>query len=171
MVLPVGRIDAGIRNRVAAVNHHAVANIDANVRRADGIIGFFKEDQVTRLCICRRNVAALAAQSVCCRIQLCRVVKKRTLLCTGTQRTRRRKKNRDNVTGIYAEPELGQIYEFETRYGEILKRATDEYILPSKYYRDGLNKVLTVQTEPQAIRTIKTFSSVWLTASSPSNLV
>lgn len=67
MVLPVGRIDAGIRNRVAAVNHHAVANIDANVRRADGIIGFFKEDQVTRLCICRRNVAALAAQSVCCR--------------------------------------------------------------------------------------------------------
>ena len=100
-----------------------------------------------------------------------RILNKRTLLCTGTQRTRRRKKNRDNVTGIYAEPELGQIYEFETRYGEILKRATDEYILPSKYYRDGLNKVLTVQTEPQAIRTIKTFSSVWLTASSPSNLV
>ena len=105
------------------------------------------------------------------RIQLCRVVNKRTLLCTGTQRTRRHKKNRGNVTGIHAEPELGQIYEFETRYDEILKRATDEYVLPSKYYRDGLNKVLTVQTEPQAIRTIKTFSSVWLTASSPSNLV
>ena len=77
----------------------------------------------------------------------------------------------DNVTGIHAEPDLGQIYEFETRYGEILKRATDEYVLSSKYYRDGFNKVLTVQTEPQAIRTIKTFSSVWLTARSPSNFV
>ena len=77
----------------------------------------------------------------------------------------------DNVTGIRAEPDLGQIYEFETRYGEILKRATDEYVLSSKYYRDGFNKVLTVQTEPQAIRTIKTFSSVWLTARSPSNFV
>ena len=63
--MPVGRIDAGIRNRITAVDHHSVADIDANVRRADGIIGFFKEDQVTRLCICRRNVAALATQSVC----------------------------------------------------------------------------------------------------------
>ena len=49
------------------MDHHAVADIDANVRRTNGVVSFFKEDQVTRLCICRRNIAALASQSIRCR--------------------------------------------------------------------------------------------------------
>lgn len=46
-----------------------------------------------------------------------------------------------NETAIQTEPDLSQISEFETRYDEILKKATDEYeyVLPSKYYREGYN--------------------------------
>lgn len=46
-----------------------------------------------------------------------------------------------NETALHAEPDLSQISEFETRYDEILKKATDEYeyVLPSKYYREGYN--------------------------------
>ena len=43
VVLPVGRIDAGIRNRITAVDHHAVADIDANVRRTNGVVSFSKK--------------------------------------------------------------------------------------------------------------------------------
>lgn len=39
----------------------------------------------------------------------------------------------------FAEPDPVQISAFEARYDEILKKATDEYVLPSKYYRDGYN--------------------------------
>ena len=46
-----------------------------------------------------------------------------------------------NETAIHDEPDLSQISAFEARYDEILKQATDEYeyVLPSKYYRDGYN--------------------------------
>ena len=64
MALPVGRIDAGIGNGVAAVDHHAIADVDSNVRRANGVIGFLKENQVTRLCIRRRDIAAFSSQTV-----------------------------------------------------------------------------------------------------------
>ena len=66
MALPVGRIDAGVGNGVAAVDHHTIADIDANVRRANGVIGFLEEDQVAGLRIRRRNIAALSAQAVGC---------------------------------------------------------------------------------------------------------
>ena len=66
MALPVGRIDAGIGNGVAAVDHHAIADVDSNVRRANGVIGFLKENQVTRLCIRRRDIAAFSSQTVGC---------------------------------------------------------------------------------------------------------
>lgn len=48
------------------MDHHAIADVDSNVRRANGVIGFLKEDQVTRLCIRRRNITALSAQTVGC---------------------------------------------------------------------------------------------------------
>ena len=46
-----------------------------------------------------------------------------------------------NETALHAEPDPVQISAFEARYDEILKKATDEYeyVLPSKYYRDGYN--------------------------------
>lgn len=64
--MPVGRIDTGIGNGVAAVDHHAIADVDSNVRRANGVIGFLKEDQVAGLRIRRRNITALPAQAVGC---------------------------------------------------------------------------------------------------------
>ena len=48
------------------MDHHAIADIDANVRRVNGVIGFLKEDQVTRLCIRRRDIAAFPSQTVGC---------------------------------------------------------------------------------------------------------
>ena len=46
-----------------------------------------------------------------------------------------------NETALHAEPDSVQISAFEARYDEILKKATDEYeyVLPSKYYREGYN--------------------------------
>ena len=48
------------------MDHHTIADIDANVRRASGVIGFLEEDQVAGLCIRRGNITALPAQAVGC---------------------------------------------------------------------------------------------------------
>lgn len=63
MLLPVVRIDARVLDGVAAVDHHIVAHIDADVRRAGGVIGFLKEDQVARLGVGRRDIGTDIAQS------------------------------------------------------------------------------------------------------------
>lgn len=57
-----------------------------------------------------------------------------------------------NETAIHAEPDFSQISAFEARYDEILKMATDEYdyVLPSKYYRDGYNLYRRMEKFKQA---------------------
>lgn len=46
MLLPVGRVDGCVGNRVAAVNHHAVADINANVTCTRGVISILEENQI-----------------------------------------------------------------------------------------------------------------------------
>ena len=48
MGLPVGSFRAGVLDRVAAVDHHAVADVDAHVACARGVVGSLKKDQVAR---------------------------------------------------------------------------------------------------------------------------
>ena len=40
---------------VAAVQHHVVADINAHMGRAGGVIGLLKEDQVARTCVPGRH--------------------------------------------------------------------------------------------------------------------
>ena len=44
------------------MQHHIVAHIDANMGRAAGVIGLFKEDQIAGLCVCRRDIGAHASE-------------------------------------------------------------------------------------------------------------
>ena len=63
MLLPVGRVDGCVGNRVAAVNHHAVADINANVTCTRGVIGFLEENQVAGPCITRPDDFAVVSES------------------------------------------------------------------------------------------------------------
>ena len=51
MLLPVGRIDGCVLNGVAAVDHDAITNVDADVRHAGGVIRPNEKDEITGLCI------------------------------------------------------------------------------------------------------------------------
>ena len=58
VALPVIGRNAGVLNGVAAMQHGIVADINADVRRAGGVVRFLKEDQIAGLCICRGNIRA-----------------------------------------------------------------------------------------------------------------
>ena len=47
------------------MQHHIVAHIDANMGRAAGVIGLFKEDQIAGLCVCRGDIGAHSPKSLC----------------------------------------------------------------------------------------------------------
>ena len=49
MVLPVGCIDGRVLDRLAAVDHHAVTDIDGHMGGSRGVIGALEEDQVSGL--------------------------------------------------------------------------------------------------------------------------
>lgn len=51
MLLPIGRIDGCVLNGIAAVNHDAITNVDADVRHAGGVIRPDEKDEITGLCI------------------------------------------------------------------------------------------------------------------------
>ena len=58
MIPPVIGIDGRILNRVAAVNHHAITNIDSYVTGTGCLIGSLEKDQVTWLRLIPRNSGA-----------------------------------------------------------------------------------------------------------------
>lgn len=62
MLLEVAGVDAGILDGVAAVQHHAVADIDAHMTGTAGFIGLFKEDEVSGACFRRGHIDAHFAQ-------------------------------------------------------------------------------------------------------------
>ncbi len=64
MALPVTCIDICVRDRVPAVDHHSIADINADMRSACGLIGPFKEDQIAGSGIGRRNTSADIQQSL-----------------------------------------------------------------------------------------------------------
>ena len=51
MLLPVGRVDGCVLNGIAAVNHDAITNVDADMGHAGGVIRSDEKDEVTGLCI------------------------------------------------------------------------------------------------------------------------
>ena len=65
MSLPVGGIDTRVLDRVAAVDHHAVANIDGHMGGSCGVIRALEEDQVSGLGFASRDNSADVLQSVC----------------------------------------------------------------------------------------------------------
>ena len=64
MLLPVGRVNVCVLDGVAGTDHHAVAQIDANVTFSGGIIRSFKENKISGLCFCFADVLALVPQTV-----------------------------------------------------------------------------------------------------------
>lgn len=62
MLLPVGRVDGCVGNRVAAVNHHAVADINANVACTRGVISILEENQIAGPCITRPDDFAVVSE-------------------------------------------------------------------------------------------------------------
>ena len=51
MLLPIGRVDRCVLNGIAAVDHDAITNVDADVRHAGGVIRPDEKDKITGLCI------------------------------------------------------------------------------------------------------------------------
>ena len=51
MGLPIGRVDGCVLNGIAAVDHDAITNVDADVGHTGGVIRPDKEDEITGLCI------------------------------------------------------------------------------------------------------------------------
>ena len=58
MLLPIACVNACVLDGVSAVDHHSVADVDANMRSTGRIIGSLEEDQITGLGICRRYRSA-----------------------------------------------------------------------------------------------------------------
>ena len=58
MGLPVACVDICILDGVAAVQHGMISYINADVRRAGGVVRFLKEDQIAGFCVCRRYIRA-----------------------------------------------------------------------------------------------------------------
>ena len=58
VALPVIGRNAGVLNGVAAVQHGMISYINADVRRAGGVVRFLKEDQIAGFCVCRRYIRA-----------------------------------------------------------------------------------------------------------------
>ena len=65
MLLEIACVHARVLDGIAAVNHHAVANIDAHMARASGIVSLLEEDQIARLGFCGRNASAHGTQVFC----------------------------------------------------------------------------------------------------------
>lgn len=65
--LPVGGIDTRVLDRVAAVDHHAVSDIDGHMGSTGGVIGPLEEDQVSGLGFASRDDSADVLQAVRCK--------------------------------------------------------------------------------------------------------
>lgn len=65
MLLPVTCVDACILDRIAAVDHHPIAHIDAYMGSAGCIVGALEEYQITGSGICRRYCCTDMAKAVC----------------------------------------------------------------------------------------------------------
>lgn len=65
MLLPIACINACILDRIAAVDHHPIAHIDAHMGSAGCIVGALEEYQITGLGICGRYCCTDMAKAVC----------------------------------------------------------------------------------------------------------
>ena len=65
MALPIGRIDTGVFDWIAAVYHHAISAIYPHMaHRTARIVSTRKKDNIPRLCVCRRNRSTLVINSL-----------------------------------------------------------------------------------------------------------
>ena len=51
MLPPVGRVDTGVADGVAAMDHHPVPHINHHMAGPAGAVGALEEDQVSRPCV------------------------------------------------------------------------------------------------------------------------
>ena len=65
MLLPITRIEVGVRNRVATVQHHGIAHIDADMGNAGGVVGADKKHKVAGLNLLRGNRGTDIAKALC----------------------------------------------------------------------------------------------------------
>ena len=65
MGLPIACVDAGIGDGIFAVDHHTIADINAHMGCAVGVIGTLEEDNISRFCGAGRDDGELSAQCLC----------------------------------------------------------------------------------------------------------
>ena len=64
MLLPVGRVNVCVLDRVSGTDHHAIAQIDPGMAHAGGVVGAFEKDQISGLCFGFGNMLAFVPQAV-----------------------------------------------------------------------------------------------------------
>ena len=65
VLLPVGRVDRCIGNRVSAVDHHAVADINTDMAGPRCVVGSLEENQVAGLCLTWPDNGTVIHQTAC----------------------------------------------------------------------------------------------------------
>ena len=65
MLLPIGRVDGCVLNGVAAVDHDAITNVDADVRHTGGVIRSDEKDEITGLGIRLRDRRTDVVKPLC----------------------------------------------------------------------------------------------------------
>ena len=48
---PIAGVNARVLDRIAAVDHHVISNVNTDVRGATGIVSPLEKDQVARFCL------------------------------------------------------------------------------------------------------------------------
>ena len=65
MLLPVGRIDVGILDRISTMDHHSISNIDSYMTGSWCVISFLKEDQISRFRLIWRYISTDSTKPFC----------------------------------------------------------------------------------------------------------
>lgn len=65
MLLPITRIEVGVGNGVATVQHHGIAHINADVGNAGGVVGADEKYKVAGLGLLRGNRGTDIAKALC----------------------------------------------------------------------------------------------------------
>lgn len=65
MGTPICGLNRGILDRLAAVDHHSLADIDPDMCCAWRVIGILEKYQIPRPCFPGRDIGAVTAQTVC----------------------------------------------------------------------------------------------------------
>ena len=66
MTLPVGRIDAGVFDRISTMNHCSIPTVNPHMADCSArIVSTCEKDNIPRLCVRRRNRSTLVIDALC----------------------------------------------------------------------------------------------------------